>query len=98
MGIKINESFYDGCFNGYRSRLDDLILVHEILEEIPLKLGVKPVMPPFILPYYNGVVRIREIAPLSFWREAILQSIPFPSGRFILWIWYLRSHLTASGS
>jgi S-adenosylmethionine/arginine decarboxylase-like enzyme len=48
--------FVRDAFNGYRSRLDDIILVHEVLEEIPLKLGMKPVMPPFILPYYNGVV------------------------------------------
>jgi len=47
--------FYD-AYNGYRSRLDDLLLVHEFLEEVPQKLGVKTVMPPFVLPYYNGVV------------------------------------------
>jgi len=47
--------FYD-AYNGYRSRLDDILLVHEFLEEVPLKLGVKTVMPPFVLPYYNGVV------------------------------------------
>jgi S-adenosylmethionine/arginine decarboxylase-like enzyme len=46
---------YD-AYNGYRSRLDDIMLVHEFLEEVPLKLGVKTVMPPFVLPYYNGVV------------------------------------------
>jgi len=46
---------YD-AYNGYRSRLDDILLVHEFLEEVPLKLGVKTVMPPFVLPYYNGVV------------------------------------------
>jgi hypothetical protein len=46
---------YD-AYNGYRSRLDDILLVHEFLEEAPLKLGVKTVMPPFVLPYYNGVV------------------------------------------
>lgn len=46
---------YD-AYNGYRSRLDDILLVHEFLEEVPLKLGLKAVMPPFVLPYYNGVV------------------------------------------
>lgn len=46
---------YD-AYNGYRSRLDDILLVHEFLEEVPLKLGLKTVMPPFVLPYYNGVV------------------------------------------
>lgn len=46
---------YD-AYNGYRSRLDDIMLVHEFLEEVPLKLGVKTVMPPFVLPYYNSVV------------------------------------------
>jgi S-adenosylmethionine/arginine decarboxylase-like enzyme len=44
------------AYNGYRSRLDDIMLVHEFLEEVPLKLGVKTVMPPFVLPYYNGVI------------------------------------------
>ena len=48
--------FVMDAFNGYRSRLDDITLVHEFLEELPLKLGLKTVMPPFILPYYNGVV------------------------------------------
>jgi S-adenosylmethionine/arginine decarboxylase-like enzyme len=44
------------AYDGYRSRLDDLSLVHEFLEEVPLKLGLRTVMPPFVLPYYNGVV------------------------------------------
>lgn len=48
--------FLFDAYNGYRSRLDDIMLVHEFLEEVPLKLGVKTVMPPFVLPYYNGVV------------------------------------------
>jgi S-adenosylmethionine/arginine decarboxylase-like enzyme len=48
--------FVMDAFKGYRSRFDDILLVHEILEEIPLKLGLKTVMPPFVLPYYNGVV------------------------------------------
>lgn len=48
--------FVMDAFNGYRSRLDDILLVQEILEEIPEKLGLKTVMPPFLLPYYNGVV------------------------------------------
>jgi S-adenosylmethionine/arginine decarboxylase-like enzyme len=42
--------------NGYRSRLDDVLLVHEFLDEIPVKLGIRSVMPPFVLPYFNGVV------------------------------------------
>lgn len=48
--------FVMDAFNGYRSRLDDMILVHEFLEELPLKLGMETVMPPFILPYYNGII------------------------------------------
>lgn len=48
--------FVMDAFRGYRSRLDDIMLVYEALEEIPQKLGLKAVMPPFILPYYNGVV------------------------------------------
>ncbi|MCK4761181.1 MAG: S-adenosylmethionine decarboxylase [Candidatus Aminicenantes bacterium] len=46
---------FDG-FQGLRSRLDDIRLTYEILEELPVSLGLQPVMPPFILPYYNGVV------------------------------------------
>ncbi len=48
--------FVMDAYNGYRSRLDDITLVHEFLEEMPAKLGLKTAMPPFILPYYNGVV------------------------------------------
>jgi len=48
--------FLFDAYNGYRSRLDDASLVHEFLEEVPLKLGLVPAMPPFVLPYYNGVV------------------------------------------
>ncbi|HEX2954120.1 MAG TPA: S-adenosylmethionine decarboxylase [Bacillota bacterium] len=48
--------FVMDAFRGYRSRLDDVLLVHELLEEIPHQLGMKAVMPPFVLPYYNGVV------------------------------------------
>ncbi len=43
------------AFQSYRSRLDDLKLVYELMEEIPDKLGISPAMPPFVLPYYNGV-------------------------------------------
>ena len=46
---------YDS-YEGFRSRLDDSYLIHELLEEIPVKLGLEPVMPPFLLPYYNGIV------------------------------------------
>jgi S-adenosylmethionine/arginine decarboxylase-like enzyme len=56
MKPKIMYHFLFDAYNGYRSRLDDIMLVHEFLEEVPLKLGVKAVMPPFVLPYYNGVV------------------------------------------
>jgi len=42
-------------FRGFRSRFDDMRLVHELLEEIPQKLGCTPAMPPMLLPYYNGV-------------------------------------------
>lgn len=44
------------AYNSFRSRLDDIILMHEILEKIPHKMGMKTVMPPFVIPYYNGVV------------------------------------------
>ena len=48
--------FLFDAYGSYRSRLDDIALVHEFLEEIPLKMGLRTVMPPFVLPYYNGVV------------------------------------------
>ena len=48
--------FLFDAYNGYRSRLDDISLVQEFLEEVPLKLGLHPAMPPFVLPYYNGVI------------------------------------------
>jgi S-adenosylmethionine/arginine decarboxylase-like enzyme len=48
--------FLFDAYESYRSRLDDIALVHEFLEEIPLKMGLKTVMPPFVLPYYNGIV------------------------------------------
>lgn len=42
-------------FRGFRSRMDDLRLVQELLEEIPGRVGAEPVMPAFLIPYYNGV-------------------------------------------
>lgn len=43
-------------FQGYRSRFDDIKLLQELMEELPSKLGLDPVMPPVMLPYYNGMV------------------------------------------
>lgn len=48
--------FLFDAYNSYRSRLDDIPFIHEFLEEAPLKLGLRPTMPPFVLPYYNGIV------------------------------------------
>jgi S-adenosylmethionine/arginine decarboxylase-like enzyme len=48
--------FLFDAYKGYRSRLDDIMHVHEFLEEVPHKLGIKTVMPPFVLPYYNSIV------------------------------------------
>jgi len=45
---------FDG-FNAFRSRLDDYLLIHEVLNELPEILGVTSVMPPMLIPYYNGV-------------------------------------------
>ncbi len=42
-------------FGGHRSRFDDIRLVHELMEELPVHLGATPAMPPMLLPYYNGV-------------------------------------------
>lgn len=50
------EHFTMDGFKGFRSRFDDIRLVHELLEEIPATLGLEATMPPFILPYYNGVI------------------------------------------
>jgi len=44
---------YDAHFS-YRARLDDLRLVYEILEDLPSRLKLKALAPPFILPYYSG--------------------------------------------
>jgi S-adenosylmethionine/arginine decarboxylase-like enzyme len=52
----IMRHFLFDAYNSYRSRLDDIPFVHEFLEEAPLKLGLQPTMPPFVLPYYNGIV------------------------------------------
>jgi len=43
-------------FQGFRSRFDHVPLIQEVLEEVPTQLGLKSVMPAFVLPYYNGVV------------------------------------------
>lgn len=43
-------------FLGFRSRFDDIRLVHELMEELPATLDVQPAMPPYVLPYYNGVI------------------------------------------
>ncbi len=43
-------------FQGFRSRFDHVALIQEVLEEVPVHLGLRPAMPPFVLPYYNGVV------------------------------------------
>lgn len=43
-------------FKGFRSRFDHIQLIQEVLEEVPMRLGLTPAMPPFLLPYYNGVV------------------------------------------
>ena len=42
-------------FEGFRSRFDDIRLMHEVLQEVPAKLGAEAIMPPFVLPYYDGV-------------------------------------------
>lgn len=41
---------------GFRRKFDDLSLIHEVLAEVPLQLGLQPSMPPFVLPYYDGAV------------------------------------------
>ena len=43
-------------FQGFRSRFDHVPLVQEVLEEVPVQLGLRPSMPAFVLPYYNGGV------------------------------------------
>lgn len=54
MSMTLQHSTLDG-FGGHRSRFDDVRLVHELLEELPERLGLQPAMPPMLLPYYNGV-------------------------------------------
>jgi S-adenosylmethionine/arginine decarboxylase-like enzyme len=55
IGKHLTHFTMDG-FHGFRSRFDDLKLAQELLEEVPAVLRLKPVMPPFMLPYYNGTV------------------------------------------
>jgi len=43
-------------FRGFRSRFEQISLIQEVLEELPEQLGLQPVMPAFVLPYFNGVV------------------------------------------
>lgn len=50
----MNHMTLDG-YGGYRSRYDDIRLVHELLEEVPATVGLTAAMPPMLLPYYNGV-------------------------------------------
>ena len=86
------------AFNGYRSRLDDILLVQEILEEIPEKLGVKAVMPPFYC--RTTMVLCRRtvgLVPLCSWPAVTLPFTPFPSERYISWIFLRRSPLTPNG-
>lgn len=42
-------------FRGFRSRMDDVRFVQELVEELPARVGAEPVMPAFLIPYYNGV-------------------------------------------
>jgi len=44
---------FDGI-QGHRSRLDDILLMHETLERLPRILGMETTMPPIVTPYYNG--------------------------------------------
>ena len=41
-------------FGGHRSRFDDIRLIHELVDELPDRLGLTTAMPPMLLPYYNG--------------------------------------------
>jgi S-adenosylmethionine/arginine decarboxylase-like enzyme len=54
-GEAMMQHFMLDGFGGIRSRFDDMRLVYELLEELPARLGLQPVMPPLLLPYYNGV-------------------------------------------
>jgi S-adenosylmethionine/arginine decarboxylase-like enzyme len=37
-----------------RPQCDELRLIHELLEDVPARIGVARAMPPFVLPYYDG--------------------------------------------
>ncbi len=43
-------------YNSFRARLEDTSLIFEILERVPYQMGIKTTMPPFVLPYFNGVI------------------------------------------
>lgn len=43
-------------FQGLRSRFDDATAIRQVLKEVPAQLHLRPAMPPFVVPYYDGVV------------------------------------------
>jgi len=50
------QHFMLDSYNSFRTRLEDVTLIYEILQRIPYELGVKTVMPPMVLPYFDGFV------------------------------------------
>lgn len=68
-------------FRGYRARFDDIRLVQEVLEELPVVLGVQPTMPHYFLDLagYAGPARLDEVFDLFscrfFDRTAVIPRI-----------------------
>lgn len=51
------------CYNSAKSQLNDLKHINDFLTEVVYKLGLEPICPPYILPYYYG--RVKEDIGIS---------------------------------
>lgn len=45
------------CYNASKTQLNDLMHINNFLTEVIYKLGLEPICPPYILPYYYGKVK-----------------------------------------
>lgn len=59
-------------FRGSRSRFDDIRLVQEVLEELPVVLGLQRTMPAFLLDRTAVIPRVRRALPGTVQGEALI--------------------------
>lgn len=45
------------CYGANTNQLDDMKLINQLLNEIVYKMGLEPICPPHIIPYYYGKVK-----------------------------------------